>query len=120
LPFSFLQLFGFHLITNGYKLEISDQGLALTYFARTLAVRWADTKSIHAGWNSALDAIPFGFNKKLFVNYQKKTLDQSLTIWPMFFGISLRELVNLIRPYCSEYPKLIETMSADVENPITL
>src|SRR6202035_1103365 len=110
MPFSF---FALHLVTNGYRLEITDQGLALTYFARTQTIRWADVKDIRAGWIAALDAIPFGFNKKLFVRYRREGRDRSLTIWPIYFGISAREMTNFLVPYCRAYPKLIEALLAD-------
>ncbi|WP_438277062.1 hypothetical protein [Nitrobacter sp.] len=77
LPFGF---FGFHLISNGYRLDLTDGGLALTCFERTQTARWADVKSIRAGSS--------GFYKQLFVNYRERALDRSLTLWPVFFVLA--------------------------------
>jgi hypothetical protein len=115
-PFYF---FAHHLVTNGYRLEITDQGLALTFFARTQRIPWADVKSIRIGWVAA-DGASIPFNKRLFVYYRKDGSDRSLAIWPLFFNLNAQELVDLILPHCSGYPKLVETLRADSKNGITL
>jgi Bacterial PH domain len=108
-----------HLVTNGYRLQITDRGLALTFFARTQVIPWADVKSIRVRW-AAADGVSIPFNKRLFVNYRKDGRDRSLSIWPLFFNLSAQALVELMLPCCGEYPKLVETLRADSKDGITL
>jgi hypothetical protein len=107
------------LVTNGYRLEINDQGLALTFFGRTQTILWVDVKTIRVGWVAA-DGASIPFNKRLFVYFRKDGCDRSLTIWPLFFNVSAKELVRFMLPYCSKYPKLVETLCADSEDGVTL
>jgi hypothetical protein len=111
--------FTYHLVTSGYRLEISDQGLALTFFGRTQTVLWADVTRIRVGWVAA-DGASLPFNKRLFVFFQRDGRDRSLTIWPLFFNIPPQELVDLILPYCSSYPKLVESLRADSKTGVIL
>jgi hypothetical protein len=117
LPFCF---FSIHAMTNGYRLKITEQGLALTRFSRTQTIRWADMREIRAGWSSALDPVQFGFNKKLFVHYRREAQDRSLIVWPIYFGISAAEMVDCILPYCADYPRLAEKLIADSSKSIVL
>jgi hypothetical protein len=75
--------FAYHLVTKGYRLQITERDLALTFFARTQVIPWADVKSIRVGW-AAADGVSIPFNKRLFVNYRKDGRDRSLSIWPLF------------------------------------
>ena len=108
-----------NLVTSGYRLEITDRGLALTFLARTQTILWTDIKTIHVGWVAA-DGAPLPFNKRLFVYHRKDGRDRSLAIWPLFFNVSAQELINLMIPYCSDYPKIVETLRADSINGVTL
>jgi hypothetical protein len=116
LSFSFLS---FHLFTNSYRLEFSEQGLTLSDFFQTRAIRWADIKVIRAGWSWG-DGSLIPFNKRLFITYRKESRDTLQTIWPLWFGMNADQMVTTILPYCADYPRLIETLRADLKNGATV
>jgi hypothetical protein len=112
LSWSFLS---FHLFTNSYRLEISEQGLTLRDFFQIRTIRWADVKVIRVGWSWG-DSFSIPFNKRLFITYRKESRDTLQTIWPLWFGMSADHMVITILPYCSDYPRLIETILQDSKN----
>jgi hypothetical protein len=116
LSFSFLS---FHLFTNSYRLEISEQGLTLSDFFQTRTIRWADIKIIRVGWSWG-DGSSIPFNKRLFITYRKESRDTLQTIWPLWFGMSADQMVTNILPYCADYPRLIETLLADQKKGATV
>jgi hypothetical protein len=116
LSFSF---FSFHLFTNTYRLELSEQGLALGDFFQLRTIRWADIKTIRVGWSWG-DGSSISYNKRLFITYRKESRDTLQTIWPLWFGISADQMVTTILPYCADYPRLIETLLADSKNGATV
>jgi hypothetical protein len=116
LSFSFLS---FHLFTNSYRLEFSEQGLTLSDFFQTRIIRWADIKTIRVGWSWG-DGSSIPFNKRLFITYRKESRDTLQTIWPLWFGMSADKMVSNILPYCADYPRLIETLRADLKDGATV
>jgi hypothetical protein len=116
LSFSF---FSFHLFTNSYRLEISEQGLTLSDFFQTRTIRWADIKTIRIGWSWG-DGASLPYEKRLFITYRKESRDTLQTIWPLFFGINADRLVADMLPYCADYPRLVETLQADSKNGTTV
>ena len=116
LSFSFLS---FHLFTNSYRLEFSEQGLTLSDFFQTRTIRWADIKTIRVGWSWG-DGSSISFNKRLFITYRKESRDTLQTIWPLWFGMSADKMVTNILPYCADYPRLIETLRADLKDGATV
>jgi hypothetical protein len=109
----------FHMLRGRYFLKVTEDSLELTAFARSMTMRWTDIKSIRLGWAWA-DNATLSVNKRMFITFRKGSHDQSFTIWPIYFGLSARELVDRLRPYCADYPKLIDMMLADVEDGIVL
>jgi hypothetical protein len=116
LSFSFLS---FHLFTNTYRLELSEQGLTLSDFFQTRTIRWADIKTIRTGWSWG-DGFSIPLNKRLFITYRKESRDTLQTIWPLWFGMSADQMVTDILPYCADYPRLVETLLADQKNGATV
>ncbi|MEA2916476.1 MAG: hypothetical protein QOJ15_8557 [Bradyrhizobium sp.] len=116
LSFSF---FSFHLFTNTYRLEISEQGLTLSDFFQTRTIRWADIKTIRVGWSWG-DSASLPYEKRLFITYRKESRDTLQTIWPLFFGTNAKRLVADMLPYCADYPRLVETLLADSKNGATV
>jgi Bacterial PH domain len=112
LGFSYLS---FQLFTNRYRLEISETGLTIMDFFQTRTIRWADIKTIRAGWSCG-DDYPIPFNKRLFVTYRKESRDRVETIWPLWFGMNADQMVTTILPFCANYPRLIETLRSDSKN----
>jgi hypothetical protein len=116
LSFCFLS---FHLFTNSYRLELSEQGLTLRDFFQTRTIRWADVKTIRVGWSWG-DGSSIPYNKRLFITYRKESRDTLQTIWPLWFGMNADKMVTKILPYCADYPRLIETLLADSKNGATV
>jgi hypothetical protein len=114
-----LSFLSFHLFKDRYCLEISEEGLTLSDFFQTHAMRWADVKTIRVGWLWA-DGSSISFNKRLFVTYRKDGRDFFQTIWPLWFGISADQMVANILPYCADYPRLVETLLADSKDGATV
>jgi Bacterial PH domain len=116
LSFSFSS---FHLFTNSYRLEISEQGLMLSDFFQTRTIRWSDIKTIRIGWSWG-DGYWIPYEKRVFITYRKESRDTLQTIWPLFFGLSANRLVADMLPYCVDYPRLVETLLADSKNGATV
>ncbi|MEO6945983.1 MAG: hypothetical protein ABI146_07620 [Nitrobacter sp.] len=100
------------LLKNSYQLELTNDGLALKFGSNQRTVPWADIKTIRVGWFDTGSA-HWLRSRRLFINYGKNAKNQIMTISPVMFGVSANALVDAMLPFCKDFPRLTNAMTAD-------
>jgi Bacterial PH domain len=106
--------FSFHLLPGRYQLKLTEDGIEITAFGRTKTIRWSEINRARVGWTAA--EATARLNKRIFVFYRTGSLDQSIAIWPSYFGLSAHKFVALMLPFCKDYPRLVDALNVDDED----